>query len=69
MQDPTTAETVRITGHDDDKIEAYASRTLAEGRFGVWHDPPARVTIERNLNSLEELVRYVQRALPCGSIE
>jgi carboxymethylenebutenolidase len=35
MTDSLRAETVRLTGHDDDEIEAYLAQPLDEGRFGA----------------------------------
>ena len=35
MTDALRAETVRITGHGGDEIEAYLAQPLSDGRFGA----------------------------------
>ena len=35
MTDALRAETVRITGHDGDEIEAYLAQPLDDGAFGA----------------------------------
>ena len=43
MSDSMTTETIRITGHDGDEIEAYLARPMSQGPFGgvvVIHHMP-----------------------------